>query len=651
MDQDIAKILSQEEPGEFHSSLLSRFNALLESSRMDMAKYYEEWDRQDDIYRGIRMIDKQDEKAQERKEPTKMVVPITHSQVQTFVAFNFAIFFQREYFFELTPFSAESSKGAETGSALLQRDLDHNNFQTKAYQFFLDVGRFGLGIMKDFWNEERQWVKQVTPAQPASQFLGVSVPFTAKKEKSQWQELVKYQGNKIMSVSPYRFFPDTRLPLDRFQDGEFCASEDEYSYLDLKKLEAQGAVAGCEYIPQFSKEKLLDGRKTARLRGVNTDGGNTYFKQDTKGAVLITEVEVRMIPAEVEVGPNKTLGPEKHEVKYLVWIANDQRIIRLEPMNYAHDEFTYSVAQLSPDMHHLVNDGISGTIEAIQDVLSWFVNSHITSVRKVIQNQILVDPQGVNMDDVKQRRSVIRLKEGASRLGAERWIHQLAVQDVTGNHMQDAEQLQKLVQIVTGIGDNALGQFHQGRRSATEAKNVNAGTASRLKMIAVLLNKNGFEPLGKRMLSNLREGLTLSTYVRLFGLTKDPTLQSYIEFAKVDKRDLVGDYDFEVFDATLPSERQYQAQAMEETMALIFQYPEIAALLGFDLRAMFVETMELRGIRHPERFRLGEAELAARMQQMAMQQAAMGQANAGNQPTAQSGQQNVPQQQSAGAAY
>lgn len=132
------------------------------------------------------------------------------------------------------------------------------------------------------------------------------------------------------------------------------------------------------------------------------------------------------------------------------------------------------------------------------------------------------------------------------------------------------------------------------------------------------------------MLSNLREGLTLSSYVRLFGLQKDPTLQTYVEFAKVNKEDLVGDYDFEIFDGTLPSEKQYIRQTLEEAMQALMAQPELALMLGFDLRGIFLEIMELGGVRNPERFRLPEIQQQMLLQQQMMQQqleAQNGQAN------------------------
>lgn len=198
--------------------------------------------------------------------------------------------------------------------------------------------------------------------------------------------------------------------------------------------------------------------------------------------------------------------------------------------------------------------------------------------------------------------------------------------------------LQTQSQITTGISDNALGQFHGGRRSATEAKNVNAATASRLKMIASVVYYDAFEPLGRQMLSNLRQGLTAETYVKVFGLIKDPTLDAFSEFVKVQNSDLIGEYDFEIYDGTLPSEKVYQAQTLQEVLAVILPNPQMAMMLGLDPKSVFYEMMVLRGIRHPERFSLSESQrkmmMLQMMQQQQQQQAPNGQQEPGNQTAA-----------------
>jgi hypothetical protein len=267
-------------------------------------------------------------------------------------------------------------------------------------------------------------------------------------------------------------------------------------------------------------------------------------------------------------------------------------------------------------MNRFICEGLADLVDSLQDVISWLINSHITSVRKVISNYLIVDPDSVEMDDIKQRRPVIRLKPGAARSGIERWIKQLNIQDVTQNHISDSQVLLKFIELATGINENLLGQFHSGRRSATEARNVSSSAASRLKMIIANIYFTALEPLGRQMLSNLRDGLTQETFLRMFGGDSDPT--SFMTLKKVTRGDLIGDYDFQIFDGTLPSEKGYTADTLVELLTALISNPNAIPLLGMDPKLVLFEAMRLKGIRHPQRFSLNNPQLAAQTLQMLM---------------------------------
>lgn len=614
MDEKIKKQLEQEDPTDFHKQILKHCRDLVKLSRDHMVQFYDTWDMHDDVYKGKRTPDEQDRKANKRGEPEKMIVPLTYAQIQTFIAFCFATFFQRERLFELEGMGVEDAKPARVGEALLERDLTYNVVEQKIYQFLLDVAKFGLGVVKSGWVEEKQLVK--TEEQVDRSFLGFNFG-TKTKTTEDWK--VKYAGNKLFNISPYRFFPDVRLPLTRLQEGEFVASEDSISYVELRRLENEGEVAGIDHVKQLAVSRVEESSR--RLPHTTLFVGSALtaptLGQKKSGSHVLTEVQVKLIPADFEI-EGKPMGSEKYPVIYNVWIVNDSRVVKCEPLGYVHGLFTYDVGECNPDMHNLVNEGLAGIIDALQSVITWLINSHITSVRKNIDNRLIVDPAGVMMEDLKERRPVIRLKQEASRTGVDKWIKQLEVRDVTQNHIQDADALQAIVQIVTGINDNALGQFHTGRRSATEARSVNSATAARLKMVAVLLWKSTLEPLGRKMLSNLRDGLDVETFIKVLGEEADPN--NYVTFAKVNKDDLIGDYDFEVFDGTLPSERRDQAETLQEMLLALFQSPQALAILGYDPRKLADEILELKGIRNPVRFKLDQV----RMQEMQMQQQQLG---------------------------
>lgn len=599
MEPSVLEDLQSEQPSAFHQQILEDTRALVSISRRKMTEFYPQWDKNDDVYRSIRQRDKSDIAAFERSEPEKMVVPISYAQIQTFVAFCYSLYMQRDRFFELQGFTAEDERPAKCGEALLARDLSKNCFEALLFQFLLDIARFGVGILKTTWVTEQQEVEKTVTKNPIS-FLGVQL---AQGRTETVREFgVSYEGNRIINVSPYRFFPDVRLPLVRFQEGEFCASEDVYSVSQLKRWEKEGVIAGVDHIKPLGKDVAQDRgyRWDTGLDpgGALTQGAGIKGDGQTKKTIIITECQRTIIPTQYEVD-GEPLGEEDYPVKYVIWVANDNRVVKCEPMNYDHNQFTYSVAPFVFDNNVLLSAGLSDVIDQLQNVISWFLNSRITNVRKVIGDKLIVNPAMVNMSDLKERRPVIRLSAAAAG-EIDKYIKQLQMTDVTQTHVKDVKELHDILKMVTGITDSLLGEVRPGKRSATENRNTTSGAAARLKTLAAVIFRFALEPMGRQMLSNLRAGLDNETYVRLLGARAAATP----EFVKVDKTALIGHYDFEIFDGTLPSERHLTAQALNDLLQVFIQNPQAAMFFNVDPRKLLNEVLLLRGVHNPERFSL-----------------------------------------------
>jgi hypothetical protein len=243
MTEDVIKELNSDSPelSEFHKALLEHVKELVKMSRTRMSKYYDDWDKQQEVYKGERQADKQDAEQSLRDKPIKMVVPSTFAQVMTFTSFLFLLFTQNRTFYELMPTGDEDyGTKLRDSEKLLERDTRANQWNTLLFQHLLDTSRFGTGVLECCWT--RKMSRIYVPEEPVvATIAGVS---TEVRGGSEWREYLKYEGNLVRAVSPYRWFPDTRYPIVDFQRGEFCASEDEYGKTLLKDLEEAGEVAG-----------------------------------------------------------------------------------------------------------------------------------------------------------------------------------------------------------------------------------------------------------------------------------------------------------------------------------------------------------------------------------------------------------------------
>lgn len=612
MTPEIAKIVGQKTQPKELLDFTQTLKDLLEMSRSEMAKNYDTWDRYDQIYRGERVADAQDKKANVRGEPAKMILPLSFGQTQTFVAFGYQLYNQRDYYYETIASGQEDEGAAKIASALLEQNLTYNKYRAvKLVQKLTDIARWGLGITKCSWVKDT--VPTVEKVIDQSKMAPTRPDMPAPVEPPMTTQVTyhtKYLGNRIVNISPYRWFPDTRLPISRWSEGEFCADEIEESKASLKM---NPNVAGLEHVGELGAESARNRRMTFMKK--QTEPSATGASVPT-AYCLLTEVQIRLNPSKTFIDKDVPLNDCDCEQVYTVWIANDDRIIRISESGYNHEEFGYDCAQLFDDQNRLVNFSLCEILNALQDTSTWFLNSHITNVRKNIFNQMIVDESAVNVDDIIARRPIIRMKAGRAGSGVDTWIKQLTTQDMTQNHVGDIGLLNGMAKEATGINETLLGQFSPGRRSAKEAGNVANYAASRLIMIFGSVWESSEASMARKMLSNLRQGLDEPTLVRMYGqanvqqniqgaLTLIPGLapQPQPQLRSVTKEQLVGNYDLSVFNGTLPSQRQATAQVLIQLLESL-KDPQAIMVLGLDPQAITYEVLELLNVRNVQRFRL-----------------------------------------------
>lgn len=602
MTPEVIKQLSEkEQPSNgFHSELLSSTKGLVQSSRGSMSKFYDLWDRQECIYRGEVPPDLDDRKAADRKQPTKMVVPNTFSQIQTAVSFCFLLFTQNQKFFELEPVGLDDmSKKREDTENVTNFDWKHNKGNQLTYQGLLDIFKYGIGIMDTSWTHTLSNI-QVNETTPSGELFGVSIPGV---EHVVTKTFTKYMGAQVRNISPYRFFPDTNFPLTEFERGEFVAYEEEYSVAQLFEMEEAGEVAGIEHIESFGINwKDRDGLTRGSTSIIDAKRRNDFDTTKRMSVALITKCQRWIVPKKFLVD-GKPLGPESYRMLYTIWYANDNRIIRLEPTGAWHNEFSVSVAQFTPDMQRLINGGVAELISELQSVVSWLINSHITSVRRVISNRLIIDPKVVDTTTLDGEGDIY-LKKGVS-VPLDRAVGQLRVQDTTGQHMSDAEMITKIIEVTTGINGNMSGQYNSGRRSAQESRVVTAGAAGRMKVHAALLWDQLFGRAGRLIKSNNRQELTIEMFARIIGKSvEDPDTQMrFVDFAGTPES-VVCDDDYFIYDSTLASEKGYVAQSLQELLSIMLSNPQAAQIFDISPKAVLDEIMYLRGTGSAERFSL-----------------------------------------------
>ena len=589
--------LKEEEQDEDLQSLLQDCLRDLKRSRTYMGRFYNDWDHALEIYQQHIDEDAKDVRAKKKREPAKQIIPLSYAQVNTFATFLTSLFSQNPTLYEIEPTGSEDYDLKETNESVLEREVRTNRLYSKIYAFCLDIGRFSLGIFKTSW--EYRTIKIESNAESAS-IISFFSPSTLADELSvnpvsQEIEVTVCEGTKVYNVSPYNWYPDTRLPLMRWEEGEFVADE---TVMHVRELKRRNGVYGVEHVERMSTREYEE-RGETRLEGF--DPSKDSGKSEDNFMVAVTTVQRRLVPKDYG------LSESDEEELWVLEIANDKRIVRAERMEDANMRFTYFAGMLSSDLHARPCDSLSGVIDKLQETITWLMNSRIEAVKTNIEKQLVVHPQFIEVEDLQTRSPYIRLKKSAPAVGGvQNFIQQLRTSDPTVTHVQDAQELMRVMQTVSGVTENAMGNFASGRRSATEARNVAAGGASRLKLIATNIWEMALGPMGRVMLNNARQWMSEDMFFRIVGEESDETLTAWDAFHKENWWELVNNEDFFVFDATSQSEKAFLAQSLQELVVALIGNPEMLQATGLDVVKMIERIQELRGVKNLSQFKRDE---------------------------------------------
>src|SRR5215831_15449412 len=401
MDEDIKKALKTDD--DFHRKVLQHCKRLVEMSRSYMNRFYDQWDANDKTIRGERIPDSTDQKAKVRGEPMKMTMPFTYAQTQTFIAFMMSLFGQRAKFYEVEDSGPEGPTPELDAEDCLERDLKRSQFSKVQYQCFLDLCRSSFCVIKHLWYEEEMESGMAAAPEPEEQptLFGGTVP-TLPPAATQTKFI--RQCNKVMSVSPYHFFPDIRMPLSRLHESEYCASEDEFSIVRLKQMQKDGLVVNVDKVKPLGQEGMQT-RRLNYLNASNADNFKTMMGTALGGGMcVITEIQIWITPKDfTDTYGKNPLGREDFPILFVIWYANDTTILKAEPMNYTHNRFTFDVGEYSADQMRVINESLAELTSQLQDHATWFMNSRVANVRKVIGDKLVVDPMGVEMKDLQER--------------------------------------------------------------------------------------------------------------------------------------------------------------------------------------------------------------------------------------------------------
>jgi hypothetical protein len=591
-----------------NTPLHRRLKSMLET-RIQMAKrrhgeQHDVWKRAEEsilAYVPETEIDHKRKLARDSGRPSYTTIKIPYSYALLMAAHTYwtSVFFARNPVLQFAGRHGESEQQVQAVEALCAYQIETGGALAPYYIWLYDAGKYGVGIVGSYWDQEIIRYSHIEP-NPEKPDEGLLVT----------DEVMGYEGNKVYNVSPWDFLPDPRVPVGRFQEGEFVAVKRRLAWNDLKRRERLGYYMNLEHLRGGGGTSGSE-QHSVLIRPEDTDyvAGHEEGNPKHPAVVKIYEVYVDLIPDEWGVGTSSY--PEK----WVFTITDDLgTIIGAQPLGQMHGKFPFDVLESEVEAYGAWNRGIPQIIEPLQDTMDWLLNSHFYNVRAALNNMFIADPTRIVIKDLQNPEPgmVARLKPEAYGTDIRTFFQQLQVQDVTQGHTMDMQHMLTISERVTGINDQILGVLGQGgRKTATEIRTSTGFGVNRLKTASEYMSVTGFAPHAMKMVQQSQQYYSQEKQLRLVG---DLAAQDGGRFLQVTPELIAGFYNFVPVDGTLPVDRLAQANLWKEILGALRHMPQILA--QYDMAKIFGHIAQLTGIRNLNQFKVDPQTAMMNMQTM-----------------------------------
>ncbi len=592
-----------------HQRLVQEINNRAKDSSNEMSKRFPSWKKVDRSLTAYVPADTYESALQvlDERKPISIVIPYSYATLETLLTYFVAAFLESPIF------RYEGSSPEDiVGAFLMERIIEThcNNFKValNLHTMFRDAFAYGIGPVATTW--DTKWGFQDKTEQQGffSQVLG---KFLNMGEKTTKKRVILAEGNSLKNLDPYLTLLDPNTPAHLSQKGEFIGWIEETNRMNLLRMEKDspsnlfnikylGDFRGTTYKSQYNKARTDSGRG-------ERFGTGSGLTSTTTQPCDVTWMYVTLIPKEWG------LGAEEYPEKWFFGIIGDKVVCTAVKLGLNHDMYPTAIAAPEYDGYSTTPLGRMEITYGMQHHLDFLFSSHMTNVRKALNDMLIVDPSLINMEDLKSPSpgKLIRMRKSAWGRGVENAVKQLNVVDITANHMQDAMRLIELMRQTTGAQDVISGVRRQGgeRVTATETQGDRNSALSRLAKAAKVVSLQALWDIGYMFASNTQQLMSKPTYVKTVGLWEEVLAKEYgIDTAmmipqmnprmKVNPQDLSIAYDLIVKDGSVMGGEN--PQVWTELFRTIISQP--ALYQNFDVVRIFKHVARVMGAKDVNEF-------------------------------------------------
>jgi len=584
-----------------HTRIRDAILARYRLSERKMGDKWEAWRKSEELH--LAYIPETEANASRRSlresgkpQQTTFVIPYSYAILMTAHMYWSTVFLSRNPVMQFSARHGEVADQEQKIEALMDYQVQIGQHMVPLYVWLMDAGKYGLGIVCSYWDEEEVTVSEIS--EELETYLGIPIPGTKKKVR-RTKTFPGYVGNRLFNVRPYDFICDPRVPVMEFQRGEFAGRQTETGWNDIQRKNFAGQY--------FNIDTLK--RRRAGLRDVQPGASSMIMPDPSELADISAQTEsmndVGFIPTiemYIELVPNDWgLGSSQRPEKWYFVLADKTVVICARPAGSFHNKYPYYVQEYEIDGYQLAKRSMMDILKPLNDTITWLVDTHHSNIRKVINDQFVIDPSRLVMADVLNPAGgrMWRLRPEAYGSDPRLAVHQLQVVDVTQNNLRDSQFVVDLMQRVSGVSDNMMGFVNAGgRKTATEVRSSNTLGVNRLKVTAEYNSALGWSPYAQTTLQETQQRYDLERKYKIAGVSgNNPGFERAV---MVTPEDIKGFYDFVPIDGTMPIDRFAMASMNKELMVDTMKIPQIAQQTDYMRWLGYIA--ELQGMRNFDRF-------------------------------------------------
>jgi hypothetical protein len=583
---------------DFHEELRTKIWTRASESRKAISNRFSSWNEIDQILTTyIPLSDKEEAvKNKDSRKPVSIIFPYSYSNLESLLTYMTLAFFQDPMF------QYEGVEDSDTvGAMLMELVVRLHCIKTKVplalHTIFRDSLGYGVGIGLP------GWVKRYGKRPIKSKIVTQSELGQSETYDVQYIYDLIFEGNDLANIDPYLWLPDPSVSSDKIQDGEFLGWIDRDNYMNMLSEES--------YDEDIFNVKYLRG-KTDKRSSLATDESRREekFSGTTKSmrqGMTATTNPVDNINMYVNLIPKEwKLSNKEYPEKWFFRVSADDVITKCMRADHYHGMYPMAVASPEYDGYSITPIGRLEILKGLQGVLDWLFNSHVSNVRKAINDMLVVDPYLINIKDLEDPSpgKLIRLRRPAWGHGVKDAVEQLKVNDITRLNIADSAYITQWMDRISGADQSMAGVIRQSgpeRLTRGEFQGTRSSAVSRLQRIAMLIGYQLMQDIGTMFAVHTQQYMTKETFVKITGRYEEQLKAQFGSATRipVSPLDMAISYDLVVRDGSIPGGNF--SEAWLQMFQIIGSTPEL--MQQFDVTRIFMYIASQLGAKNVEDFK------------------------------------------------